>query len=276
MLPLQVLLLLALALVPAAGTLVSIDADCDGVPDDSDAWVGRCAAAPVASPAIRHVTLVLVTRAPNAENASTVSALAPRFTRAWSDATRGTGAIVIDERVVVLPAPRAAESLEDAPVTLTALAFLGPDAPRDADALVFLSRELPTGGRCGCVAWSARVEDPTVWGAPAHYRATLAIGSPDAPEDELAYRFVHELAHASCCRLVGVGASLVDGAGHWRTGFDPIDPMSGDGSISRASVPRFSDATLVLLGLEPAARAAPIPLASGASLSGADLLALSR
>lgn len=198
----------------------------------------------------------------------------------------------------VLPLPTGVATLDEAPHVLARAYFASPDAPRDVHFLVLVAGDgVPVASdACACVAWHQRARNPSTlgdamdttraFGAPPQFIGVTALGSLAELADahEMEYRFLHETGHAWCCRLPEAAAQagvLAARGAHWTaaawSGDGPRDPLVGDGSeFARGAVEwRFSDLTLVAMGVLDAAAAEPLRVADGRLVSAADVLSLS-
>lgn len=289
------------AAAAAAGD--AADRDCDLVPDARDYLVRAACDAHDAAPArgARYrVAFALVAREPDRATDAELrrlDALAPTLAKQFERAARGLVALDVVAPARVLPAPPV-PSLDEDPAALVRAYFGAKDAPRDVHFLVLVAADVPVAGeRCGCVAWHQRARNPSLlgaafedaraFGAPPAFVGVTALGTLAELDDpvETQYRFLHETAHAWCCRLPRDDSHaerlLAERGSHWslalRDASRARDPLLGDGTTRPGSGAwALSDLTLVAMGaLAPAdARAAVAP--GGKLVSAADVLALGR
>lgn len=279
------------------------DRDCDLVPDARDYLVRPTCEPHDDAPgkgARYRVAFALVAR--ESEHATQVElqrldTLAPTLTKQFERAARGLVTLDVIAPARVLPAPPV-PSLDEDPAALVRAYFAAKDAPRDIHFLVIIAADLPVAGeRCDCVAWHQRARNPSLlgpafedaraFGAPPTFVGITALGTLDELDDpvETQYRFLHETAHAWCCRLPRdephAEQLLAERGSHWslalRDASRARDPLIGDGTTRPGTGAwALSDLTLVAMGaLAPVdARAAHAP--GGKLVSGADVLALGR
>lgn len=289
----------------AASPEPGADRDCDGVADARDYLVRGlldCAALALAPAkgARYRVAFALVAREPAAATDGALAkldALAPKLARDFARAARGLVTLEIAAPARVVPAPPVA-SLDEDPAAVVRAFFAQKDAPRDAHFLVVVGADVAVAGeRCECVAWHQRARNPSLigpafddaraFGAPPTFVGVTALGTLAELDDpvETQYRFLHETAHAWCCRLPRDDALaetlLAERGAHWSLEIEDAsrarDPLAGDGTTRPGSGAwALSDLTLVAMGALAPADARPATAPNGRLVSGADVLALGR